>query len=84
MADHETLNSENSIPFFPDHVKTEFKVVVGMLLALLGEVPFTGGIRISPVDEGRALRIGGGPVAFVGERHFDDPFALETMFVKPE
>lgn len=32
MTDHETLNSENSIPFYPDHVKTEFKVVVGMLL----------------------------------------------------
>jgi len=29
-----------------------------MLLALLGEVPFTGCIRISPIDEGRALRIG--------------------------
>jgi len=29
-----------------------------MLLALLGEVPFTGGIRISRADEGRPLRIG--------------------------
>ncbi len=29
-----------------------------MLLALLGEVPYTGGIRISRRDEGRHLRIG--------------------------
>ena len=29
-----------------------------MLLALLGEVPYTGGIRISRADEGRHLRIG--------------------------
>ncbi len=29
-----------------------------MLLSLLGEVPFTGGIRVSRADEGRHLRIG--------------------------
>jgi zinc transport system ATP-binding protein len=29
-----------------------------MLLALLGEVPFSGGIRVSRADEGRPLRIG--------------------------
>jgi zinc transport system ATP-binding protein len=29
-----------------------------LLLALLGEVPYTGGIRISRADEGRHLRIG--------------------------
>lgn len=29
-----------------------------LLLALLGEVPYTGGIRISPADAGRRLRIG--------------------------
>lgn len=29
-----------------------------LLLALLGEVPYTGGIRISPAGEGRRLRLG--------------------------
>ncbi len=46
-----------------------------MLLALLGEVPFTGGIRIPPSDEGRALRIG-----YVPQRlQFDRAMPLTVM-----
>jgi hypothetical protein len=36
------------------------------------------------VSPGAMRQSGRHAVAFVGERHFDDPFALETMFVKPE
>ena len=32
MEDSKNLTPENSIPFYPDHVKTEFKVVVGIVV----------------------------------------------------
>lgn len=46
-----------------------------LLLALLGEVPFTGGIHISRADEGRLLRIG-----YVPQRlQFDRGMPLTVM-----
>lgn len=35
MPEVENLSSEESIPFFPDHVKTEFKVVVGTIAVVI-------------------------------------------------
>ena len=32
MTEQHTYSKEDSIPFFPDHVKTEFKVVIGLLV----------------------------------------------------
>lgn len=46
-----------------------------MLLALLGEVPYTGGIRISRADGGRHLRVGYVPQRF----QFDRGIPLTVM-----
>lgn len=32
MSDQKTLDEEGSVPFFPDHVRTELLVVVGILI----------------------------------------------------
>jgi cytochrome b6-f complex subunit 4 len=40
---------ENSIPFFPDHVKTEAKVVVGMMVVVLAIAAYG---MLSPVGLG--------------------------------
>ncbi len=31
MAESEHLSSDESIPFYPDHVRTEFRVVIGII-----------------------------------------------------
>lgn len=53
MSEHETLNSENSIPFFPDHVRTEFRVVLGVMIiaGLIGGIAYFAPVGLGdPAD----------------------------------
>ena len=53
MAEQHTYAKDDSIPFFPDHVKTEFKVVLGILVVvgIIGAIALSAPVGLEePAD----------------------------------